>query len=87
LDTVSVSDRERGVAEGSRRYIVYLIIVALAGWSLASYDLNLLVLTVPDVAQELNLLRTLVGSWGRREVLIGTGLLVAPLNLLFLFAD
>jgi predicted MFS family arabinose efflux permease len=25
--------------------------------------------------------------WGRREVLIGTGLLVAPLNLLFLFVD
>ena len=82
MDTVSVSDRERGVAEGSRRYIVYLIIVALAGWSLASYDLNLLVLTVPDVAQELNLSRTLVGSWGRREVLIGTGLLVAPLSQL-----
>ena len=25
--------------------------------------------------------------WGRREVLIGTGLLVAPLNLVFLFVD
>lgn len=25
--------------------------------------------------------------WGRREVLIGTGLLVVPLNLLFLFVD
>jgi predicted MFS family arabinose efflux permease len=25
--------------------------------------------------------------WGRREVLIGTGLLVAPLNLLFLFTN
>ena len=66
MDTASVSDRERGVAEGSRRYTVYLIIVALAGWPLVSYDLNLLVLTVPDVAQELNLSRTLVGSWGRR---------------------
>ena len=27
------------------------------------------------------------GRWGRREVLIGTGLLVAPLNLHFLFVD
>jgi MFS family permease len=41
---------------------VYLIIVVFAGWSLASYDLNLLVLTVPDVAQELNPSGTLVGS-------------------------
>jgi hypothetical protein len=82
LDAVSVSDRERGVAEDSHRYTVYLIIVALAGWPLVSYDLNLLVLTVPDVAQEWNLSRTLVGSWGKREVLIGTGLLVAPLSQL-----
>ena len=30
----------------------------------------------------------LIGEkWGRREVLIGTGLLVAPLNLLFLFVQ
>ena len=47
----------RTVADGNRRYTVYLVIVALA-----SYDLTLLVLTVPDVAQELNLSGTLVGS-------------------------
>ena len=50
--------------EGGRRYTVYLIIVALAGWSLASYDLNLLVLTIPDIADELNLSQGLVGSIG-----------------------
>ncbi len=62
MDAASGSDRERGVADGNRRYTVYLIIVALAGWSLVSYDLNLLVLSVSDVAQELNLSETLVGS-------------------------
>ena len=62
MDAASGSNRARGGADGNRRYTVYLIIVALAGWSLASYDLNLLVLTVPDVAQELNLSGTLVGS-------------------------
>ncbi len=50
--------------EGGRRYTIYLIIVALAGWSLASYDLNLLVLTIPDIADELNLSQGLVGSIG-----------------------
>ncbi|MDX6379121.1 MAG: hypothetical protein QOI57_145, partial [Rubrobacteraceae bacterium] len=54
--------QERGAAGGNRRYTIYLIIVTLAGWSLASYDLNLLVLTVPDVSQDLNLSSTLVGS-------------------------
>ena len=50
--------------EGNRRYIIYLIIVALAGWSLASYDLNLLVLTIPDISQTLGLSSTLVGTLG-----------------------
>ncbi len=50
--------------EGGRRYTIYLIIVALAGWSLASYDLNLLVLTIPDISAELGLSATLVGSIG-----------------------
>jgi MFS family permease len=62
LDAASGSRQERGAAGGNRRYTIYLIIVALAGWSLASYDLNLLVLTVPDVSQDLNLSSTLVGS-------------------------
>ena len=50
--------------EGGRRYTIYLVIVALAGWSLASYDLNLLVLTIPDISAELGLSATLVGSIG-----------------------
>lgn len=50
--------------EGGRKYTIYLVIVALAGWSLASYDLNLLVLTIPDISAELGLSSTLVGSIG-----------------------
>ena len=50
--------------EGGRRYTIYLVIIALAGWSLASYDLNLLVLTIPDISAELDLSATLVGSIG-----------------------
>lgn len=50
--------------EGGRRYTIYLVIIALAGWSLASYDLNLLVLTIPDISAELGLSATLVGSIG-----------------------
>jgi MFS family permease len=52
----------RSSEEVSRRYTIYLIIVALAGWSLASYDLNLLVLTIPDIAKELKLSGSLVDS-------------------------
>ncbi|GAN55423.1 hypothetical protein Tasa_048_048 [Tanticharoenia sakaeratensis NBRC 103193] len=35
------------------RYIVYLVVMALAGWALASYDVNLLVLALPDIATSL----------------------------------
>jgi MFS family permease len=44
------------------RYTVYLIGIALAGLALASYDYNLLVLAIPDIAQDLDLSATLVGS-------------------------
>jgi MFS family permease len=47
-----------------RRYITYLIIVAVAGWGLASYDSNLLVLTLPDIQKDLGLSDTLVGLLG-----------------------
>src|SRR5919199_4950687 len=53
---------EREGVEDNRRYTIYLIIVALAGWSLASYDLNLLVLTVPNISQDLGLSESRVGS-------------------------
>ena len=36
--------------------------MALAGWAIASYDLNLLVLTSPDISAELKLSGSLVGS-------------------------
>jgi MFS family permease len=47
-----------------RRYVVYLILIALGGWSLASYDFNLLVLTIPDIAKDLHLSGTFVGLLG-----------------------
>ncbi len=50
--------------EVSRRYVTYLIIIALAGWALASYDFNLLVLTLPDITDDLNLSGSAVGLLG-----------------------
>jgi len=47
-----------------RRYVIYLIIIAVAGWSLASYDTNLLVLTLPDIKKDFGLSPTLVGLLG-----------------------
>lgn len=47
-----------------RHYTQYLIIIALAGWALASYDFNLLVNTFPDIAKSLNLSSTFVGLLG-----------------------
>lgn len=44
-----------------RKYMVYLIIIALAGWSLASYDSNLLTLTMPQIAKDLHLSATVLG--------------------------
>lgn len=57
-------DRERGAnrAESDRRYTVYLIVIALAGLALVSYDYNLLVLAIPDIATSLGLSATQVGS-------------------------
>lgn len=44
------------------RYTAYLIVVALAGLALVSYDYNLLVLAIPDISRSLHLSSTLVGS-------------------------
>ena len=49
MDATGDAGHNRSPEEVSRRYTIYLIVVALAGWSLASYDLNLLVLTIPDL--------------------------------------
>ncbi|MCB8875257.1 MFS transporter [Acidisoma silvae] len=47
-----------------KRYIVYLVLVALAGWALASYDVNLLVLALPDIAKSLHISETGIGILG-----------------------
>jgi MFS family permease len=53
---------DRRSTEEDRRYTVYLIVIAVAGLALASYDYNLLVLAIPDIAQELGLSSSAVGS-------------------------
>jgi MFS family permease len=47
-----------------RHYVAYLVVIALAGWALASYDLNLLTLTLPDIATSLHLSVFQVGALG-----------------------
>jgi len=46
---------------GSRRYLVFLIVIATAGWALASYDFNLLVTALPTIQASLHLSQTEVG--------------------------
>ena len=55
-----------GSGEGGydRRYLVYLLVIATAGWALASYDFNLLVTALPTVAADLKLSQTQVGLLG-----------------------
>ena len=43
-------------------YTTWLIVLGLAGWAMASYDFNLLVLTIPNIASDLNLSASKVGS-------------------------
>lgn len=54
-----------GDAGIDRRYTMYLIVAAPAGWALASYDLNLLTLTLPDTREGLGLSSFLVGALQR----------------------
>lgn len=56
------------------KYVTYLVIVALAGWALASYDINLLVLALPDVAKSLNVSESGLGLLG--FVVYGAQLLI-----------
>ena len=49
---------------GSRGYTVFLVLIALSGWTLASYDFNLLVLTFPDISKSLHLSAGFVGLLG-----------------------
>jgi MFS family permease len=50
--------------EADRRYTTYLVVIAVAGWALASYDSNLLALTLPDITDEFHLSGGLVGLLG-----------------------
>ena len=52
------------VQTSSNRYTIGLVVVALAGWALSSYDLNLLVLALPDIAKDLQLSESRVGLLG-----------------------
>jgi MFS family permease len=47
-----------------RNYLKYLITIALAGWALASYDVNLLVLALPDIAKSLHISEVGLGVLG-----------------------
>lgn len=47
-----------------RRYVAYLIVIAVAGWALASYDFNLLVVALPTIAASLHMSQTEVGLLG-----------------------
>jgi MFS family permease len=51
-------------AAAPRNYLRYLILIALAGWALASYDVNLLVLALPDIAQSLHISEAGLGVLG-----------------------
>lgn len=62
IDERSRLDRFLGIGpEDDRRYVVYLICIAVAGWALASYDFNLLVSALPTIAKDLGLSNTQVG--------------------------
>lgn len=50
--------------EKDRRYTVYLIVVAVLGWSLASFDSNLLTLTMPAIAADFHVSSAVLGILG-----------------------
>lgn len=53
-----------GFGSKTNAYLIYLIAVALFGWALASYDFNVYVLTISDIAKTLRLPATEVGFVG-----------------------
>lgn len=63
-----MSDRtalaEPHISETSGGYTAFLVIIALAGWALSSYDFNLLVLTFPAISKDLHLSASFVGLLG-----------------------
>jgi len=60
-----ISEEEKAVwGVRGKKYGIYLFIIALAGWALASYDFNLLVLALSDIAKDLNLSPEQIGVLG-----------------------
>ncbi len=57
-----LGERIREATQGY--YLIYLMILAVAGWTLSSYDFNLLVNNMPNIASSLHLSATLVGLLG-----------------------
>jgi MFS family permease len=63
----SLLDRLLGTSpedDYDRRYVLYLIGIAIAGWALASYDFNLLVVSLPTISKALGMSQTQVGLLG-----------------------
>lgn len=58
------SVRERVRSATQNYYLIYLMVLAVAGWTLSSYDFNLLVNAMPNIAADLHLSATLVGLLG-----------------------
>lgn len=50
-----------GLPKHDRRYLIYLVLIALFGWALAAYDFNLLVFALPTVSSALHLTSTQTG--------------------------
>ena len=48
----------------SDRYVIFLVLIAQSGWTLASYDFNLLVVALPDISKNLHLTASFVGLLG-----------------------
>ena len=60
----SSSEFGPGAVPSDRRYVIFLVIIALSGWTLASYDFNLLVVALPDISRDLHLTASFVGLLG-----------------------
>jgi MFS family permease len=60
----SSSESGPGGVPSDRRYVTFLVIIALSGWTLASYDFNLLVVALPDISKDLHLTASFVGLLG-----------------------
>ena len=58
------NSKPQAILRQPRHYLKYLIVIALGGWTLASYDVNLLVLALPDIARSLQISEEGLGILG-----------------------